>query len=379
MDILVTIFTAFISGVLATAMGALCSVILTALVSIVGVFSIMAGCEYNIIGNICFGMFLGPQVAFGPALCAMNYAWKKGYIQDSKGLAFPLGSLQKTDVLVVGGICAVAGWYINTTLGTFLPGLFDCVAATIVILNIVTKIMFGNQGLMGKVPEGDKRFGLNSKNKWLPHMTYGHGSMFWLFGGSVGFIAAWLLYQMCRFSEQVGNPMIAGISFVPLWAIAVVFLIFMCCGLPCPVFHHVGLVGAYGAQMAYNAGCSEISVYLWGFAFGIFAHYAGDLLADLFFVYGEGYVDPPSLSMLFCSICCHSGAWIGQSQWFDFRHRAHSYYPGIWDICIFHRKMQKGKCDIGRQRRWGYSSADIWLISKGGLSLRQPSVTLRCL
>ena len=41
MDILVTIFTAFISGVLATAMGALGSVILTALVSIVGVFSII--------------------------------------------------------------------------------------------------------------------------------------------------------------------------------------------------------------------------------------------------------------------------------------------------------------------------------------------------
>ena len=60
MDILVTIFTAFISGVLATAMGALGSVILTALVSIVGVFSIMAGCEYNIIGNICFGMSLAP-------------------------------------------------------------------------------------------------------------------------------------------------------------------------------------------------------------------------------------------------------------------------------------------------------------------------------
>ena len=63
-------------------------------------------------------------------------------------------------------------------------------------------------------------------------------------------------------------------------------------------------------------------------------------------------------------ICCHSGAWIGQSQWFDFRHRAHSYYPGIWDICIFHWKMQKGRCDIGKQRRWGYSSADIWLESK---------------
>ena len=133
-------------------------------------------------------------------------------------------------------------------------------------------------------------------------MTYGHGYSYWLFGGAVGFISAYLVYVLSEFSKTVNNPMIAGVSFVPVWAITVVFLILMCCGLPCPVLHHIGLVGAYGGQMAYNAGCSEISVLLWGFAFGIFAHYAGDLLADLFFVYGEGYVDPPSLSMLFCSV-----------------------------------------------------------------------------
>lgn len=298
----ITVLTAFFSGAIATALGALGSVILTAIVSVVGVFAIMAGCEYNIIGNICFGMFLGPQVAFGPALCAMNYAWKKGYITDSKGIAFPLGALQKVDVIIFGGVMGIIGWYLNVALSTFLPGKIDSVAATIVILNIVTKMMFGDQGMIGKVPEGDKRFGLTSKNKWLPHMTYGHGRMFWLFGGAVGFIAAWLLYEMCQYSELVANPMIAGISFVPVWAIGVVFLILMCTGLPCPVFHHMGLVGAYGAQMAYNAGCTESSVLLWGFAFGVFAHYAGDLLADLFLVYGEGYVDPPSLSMLFCSV-----------------------------------------------------------------------------
>ena len=95
--------------------------------------------------------------------------------------------------------------------------------------------------------------------------------------------------------------MIAGVSFVPLWAIAVVFLILMAAGLPCPVWHHTALVGAYGAQMAYNAGCSEISVLLWGFAFGVLGHYAGDLSADWMLNYGEGYVDPPSASMLICS------------------------------------------------------------------------------
>lgn len=302
MAILITVLTAFISGAMATALGAFGFVILTALVSIIGVFAIMAGCEFNIISEIAFGMYLGPQVAFGPALCAMNYAWKRGYIEDSKGLALPLGSLQKPDVLAVGGICAVAGWYLNIALGTFLPGIFDTVAATIVILNMVTKIMFGNEGLIGKVPEGDRRFGLTSKNKWIPYMTYGHGYSYWLFGGSVGFIAAYLVYVLSEFAKTVDNPMIAGVSFVPVWAVTVVFLVLMCCGLPCPVLHHIGLVGAYGGQMAYNAGCSEISVLLWGFAFGIFAHYAGDLLADLFLVYGEGYVDPPSLSMLFCSV-----------------------------------------------------------------------------
>ena len=87
----------------------------------------------------------------------------------------------------------------------------------------------------------------------------------------MGFISAYLVYVLSEFSKTVNNPMIAGVSFVPVWAITVVFLILMCCGLPCPVLHHIGLVGAYGGQMAYNAGCSEISVLLWGFAFGIFA------------------------------------------------------------------------------------------------------------
>ena len=37
-------------------------------------------------------------------------------------------------------------------------------------------------------------------------------------------------------------------------------------------------------------------------SFGIISHFAADLLADLFHVYGDVYVDPPSLSMAFCSI-----------------------------------------------------------------------------
>ena len=41
---------------------------------------------------------------------------------------------------------------------------------------------------------------------------------------------------------------------------------------------------------------------LWGMAGGIISHFAADLLADLFIVYGDGYVDPPSLSMTVCSL-----------------------------------------------------------------------------
>lgn len=302
MSTITTIILAFFGGVMATCIGALGSVILCAFVALAGICATLAGCEYNIVIGIAFGYFLSPHLGLGPAACALGYAAKRGYVEDSKGIALPLMMLGKADVLIVGGLFAVLSYYINVGLATVLQGKIDTVSTSIVIIGIICKLMFGNEGLFGKVPEGDKRFGVYSKNNWMPHMPYGDGVNYWLFAGSAGLISAWLFWEISEYAKAVGSEQIAIVAQFPVFALAVIFLLLLVAGLPCPVFHHVGLVSAYGAMMAYGAGANELTVLLWGMSCGIISHFAADLLADVFLVYGDGYVDPPSLSMMVCSV-----------------------------------------------------------------------------
>ena len=239
---------AFFGGIFATCLGALGSVIICAFVVLAGVCAVMAGCDFNIVTTFAFGFGLSPHLGLGPAACALTYAWKKGLVEDGKGIAMPLMLLGKPSVLIVGGIFAALSYCINIGLGAVLPGKIDSISASIVIIGIISKLIWGDEGIFGKVPNDDKRFGVFSKNNWMPHMPFGNGVYYWLFAGSVGFSSC------------------------------------------------------YGAMMAYAAGQSEITVLLWGMAAGIISHFVADILADVFLVYGGGYVDPPSLSMTICSL-----------------------------------------------------------------------------
>lgn len=302
MSIFTTILLTFFGGVLATCMGALGSVILCAFLAIIGVCAVMAGCDYNIVTGIAFGFFFSPHLGLGPAAVALGFAKHQGYVEDSKGIALPLILLGKPSVLAVGGLFGVASYYINLGLSTILPGKLDTVSASIVIIGIICKALWGNEGVIGKVPEGDKRFGVYSKNNWMPHMPYGEGGTYWLFAGGAGLLAAWLFWEISEFAKAMNSENIAIVAQFPVFALAVISLTLLCTGLPCPVFHHVGLVACYAASMAYAQGGNEVTILLWGMSFGIISHFAADLLADLFHVYGDVYVDPPSLSMAFCSI-----------------------------------------------------------------------------
>lgn len=308
MSTFINILLAFFGGVLATCMGALGSVVLCALVAMIGVCTVMAGCEFNVALVMGFGFFLSPHLGLGPAACALGFAKKKGYVEDSKGIALPLIMLGKPSVLVVGGLFGILSYYIKLGLDVILPGKIDAISAAIVIIGIIAKILFGNEGVIGKVPEGDKRFGVASKNKWMPHMPSGEGITYWLFAGGASLLAGLLYWEICEFGKTFAdtNPALAeNITIVaqfPVFALAVIFLILLCTGLPCPVFHHVGLVSCYGAMIPYASGANELVVLLWAMSCGILSHFVADLLADLFLVYGDGYVDPPSLSMAACSL-----------------------------------------------------------------------------
>ena len=71
MSTLITILTAFGSGVLGSGLGAVTAVIMTAIAALVGIGANIAGADYNLVNNVAFGMFLGPQVSFGPACCKL--------------------------------------------------------------------------------------------------------------------------------------------------------------------------------------------------------------------------------------------------------------------------------------------------------------------
>ncbi len=92
------------------------------------------------------------------------------------------------------------------------------------------------------------------------------------------------------------------IAPLPVWGFAIVGCVFIACGKTMPVWHHIALIAGYASNMAYSGGGSDESCILWGVAFGVVAAYAGDLLAKLFSVYGEGFVDPPSMAVAAASV-----------------------------------------------------------------------------
>lgn len=305
MGIIITVITAFASGVLGSALGAVGAVIMTAVAALVGIVGNICGADINFVNEIAFGMFLGPQVSFGPACCAAAYAKKQGYLESSKDIFTPLISLNHHDTLVVGGLYAVFGWYLNVGISKLIPGVLDTVALTVMLISIVAKVMFGNDGVrsaIGRVPEGVKRYSLFCKQVWLPYQTAACGGEMILIGGCVGAVSGYIVQLFCGLAGKTDNAALIDAATLPVWAIAVICFLLNASGLKIPVFHHIGLVAAYAAKMVFLGGATEEITVLWGIAFGILAVYAGDLLAKTFMVFGEGFVDPPSMAIAVCSI-----------------------------------------------------------------------------
>lgn len=300
MTVLVTVLTAFASGAMAAAMGAMPSVILCGLAVCIGSVGLASGSAFNFVNDFALGMFLGPHVAFGPACVAALYAQHRGYISESKNIFLPLIGLNKPDVLAVSGLFAVLGYYINALCVRLAGGRVDTVAVAIVILSMAGRVLFGGiglRGIVGRVPEGKKRFCVTCCDCWLGHQSCASGHQLFLLGAVIGCFSGYMVKLILDLAASTGNAALSAIAPLPVWGFAIVGCVFIACGKTMPVWHHIALIAGYAVNMAYLGGGSDESCILWGVAFGVVAAYAGDLLAKLFSVYGEGYVDPPSMAV----------------------------------------------------------------------------------
>ncbi|SDX87514.1 hypothetical protein [Eubacterium barkeri] len=312
MSPLITIFLAFCVGVIGSALGAFPNIILCALVVLVGAAANICGSDFNWVADVGFGFFLGPHICFAPACCAAAYAKMRGYLPDSKDIVTPLASLKRVDVLVVGGVFAILGWYINVFLSTFFAGGLDTVAMTVFIISLLGRVLFARkglkEGLLGAVPEGGRRYSVADvkEDVWVPYQTISGGVQLLLTGMVFGGIAAYFVYLMCSLAGTTGNTALIDASIFPVWCVAVVAFFTYLSGCPIPIFHHIGFVAAYMARVIFLNGGSLEACLVWGIAFGILSAFLGDYLSKTFMVYGEGFVDPPTMAIATGSIIVFS-------------------------------------------------------------------------
>lgn len=314
------LLAAFAGGAFGAAIGALPSFTLAGLFVIVGELYKLAATNagidavpVNITGSIGFGPVLGPHIAFGGGAAALAYAAKRGYLDtdfeyhQAKEVTRGLGS--KPDVLAVGGIFGVVGYWI-ATLSSAISLPVDPVALGVVGSALAHRAALG-YSLVGAAPA-----------KWLDMSPYVK-SVDTLSNGGTSPVEPWLPYQfrwshvlLLGFVMGVLGGYIAYLTASPFLAfgLSVVALVFLNAGVAeIPVTHHMTLpastgvlclVGNVGGSLTPSVVLGTIplgTAVILGGGFGIIGAFFGELLQRVFYAHAETHLDPPAASIVVTS------------------------------------------------------------------------------
>lgn len=303
---IVNIVLAFFAGVVGAGVGGAQAFVLCGLVGLAGTGVAAAMPELglgSLIGDVALGCWFHPALAFFGALVAYAYSAKRGYTDSGKAICVPLSSIQKPDVLLVGGIGGAAG-YITMTLLTspnFLGIKADGGAIAIVVLSIILKLVF-DRSLFGKVPEDIKakggRFAIRNGNAWLSWQRI--GSQKYVLGLAWGGASAAATYALFQHEATA-----AFAPFIGFFICAFMFL-WLTVGHQSLVVHHPAITASYAVQMLVATSGSAAAValgdaVLWGTAIGVSAMFIADFCADCVYVYGDVHFDPPACSIFILS------------------------------------------------------------------------------
>jgi hypothetical protein len=318
------LLAAFAGGAFGASIGALPSFSLAGLMVIVGELYRIAGrtvgvdtLPVDITGTIGFGVVLGPHVAFGGGAAALAYATKRGYLDtdfeyhQAKEVTRGLGS--KPDVLAVGGLFGIVGYWI-ATLSSTVSAPVDPVALGVVGSALVHRLVFG-YSLVGASP-----------GQWFDMSAYEQSldrSSDALADGGATAVEPWLPYQyrwgnvlMLRLVVGVLGAYIAYLTASPFLAfgISVVALVFLNAGVAeIPVTHHMSLPASTAVLALVDAPTGRLTptavvetIPLWealviGGLFGIVGAFFGEVLQRVFYAHAETHLDPPAASIVVTS------------------------------------------------------------------------------
>jgi hypothetical protein len=254
-----------------------------------------------ITGQIAFGPVFGPHISFAAGAAASAYAAKKGYMEtgfpyhESKNIGYAFGA--KPDVLIVGGLFGILGYWI-TTLSVAFSMPWDPIAVAVVLSAFAHRIIF-KYSIIGDAPRGllnmkpFEKAELRGKGSerlmvepWLGHQYK------WLdvtvLGFVVGILAAFITYQ-------TGSAFLAfGISAASLFFLNLGVARF-------PVTHHMSLIGSTAIIAATGGEFGDFAMgalLMIGGFFGIIAALFGELTQRIFYSHADTHLDPPAFAIV---------------------------------------------------------------------------------
>ncbi len=322
------LLAAFAGGAFGTAIGALPAFIFTGFLVMFGETAAIISSDFlgildsgneelmsdSITGQLAFGPVFGPHISFAAGAAASAFAAHKGYMStgfpyhEAKNIAYAQGP--KPDVLFVGGLFGILGYWI-ATLSTAFSLPWDPIAFAVVLSAVVHRIVFGykmigdaERGLLNMKPfeQGIRREASENRDTksvkkdepasrllvepWLPHQ-YKWGDVTML-GFVVGMLAAFITYQ-------------TGSVFLP-FGISAASLLFLNLGVEkIPVTHHISLI-ASAAMVAATGGefmdQAMGAMLLIGAAFGIISALFGEWVQRVFFAHADTHFDPPAAAIV---------------------------------------------------------------------------------
>lgn len=297
MDILALV-AAFGGGAFGALIGALPAFILTGVVAVAGAAVALAGGPDLLIGNVAFGSYLGPHIAFAGGVAAAAFAANMRtakkiattgdeieYLSEGLQGADITKSLNLTEdfkVIAIGGIFGILGFLINYLYAGVLGFQTDTVAMTVATSGIIARLLLGKTGLTGKYTGNGKRQYF-STGKALTHNIVLSLSL----GLGVSYIAASL-------TQTVGVPQEL-VTFFPTlcFGISAVSLVFAQTGSATPATHHITLIGALAAVSSGNP--------LVGVLFAVISCLLGDFVLHTFNSHCDSHIDPPACAIFVCT------------------------------------------------------------------------------
>lgn len=273
-------------GAFAASIGALPAFIMTGVFAVVGAVASMINPAIGgaIVGNVAFGSFFGPHIAFAGGVAGAAYAKKKGYMENGADIATALGGLQQPDVLIVGAIFGAIGFlFVNLVVvnvfGPILPGT-DNPGITVFLSGCVARLVFG-----GKLVTGDKVLpgGKATATSFTIAITYA------LLVGAL----------FCAIAEGVDADTLAAISAnypVLIFGTAAVGLVFAEMGVAFTGCHHIVIIAAIAATKFYTTGGPAMAI-IGALVAGVISNFLCDAESSLINSGTDSHIDGPAFAI----------------------------------------------------------------------------------